>query len=122
MAATGTRNDQAFNNVTVSAGGSITVQNDGRSIWVLVIRVGSVVTAPSLQFAVTLSMDGVNFFAPASGWTLAAITTASTVQRTVFSNANISALGPIVEPWIKVTWTISGGSFNNAYADLLGMA
>lgn len=111
-----------LNNATVTANGNSTViTNDGRTSWVLLVRVANAPTgtSPTLTFSVQVSVDGVNFVQAGTA-SLASITAAGS-QRTVY--AVNSTQGPIVEPFIQVFWTVGGTtpSFTGVYADLVGI-
>lgn len=115
------RDEQLLVNSTVNASGASNVfNNDGRSVWVLVVRNGAPSgTTPTLTFALMVSVDGTNFVQ--AGPNLTALNAAGS-QRTVY--AINSAQGPIVEPFVKVTWAIGGSaspSFPSVFADLIGM-
>lgn len=116
------RDEQVLSNATITANGASGVINnalDGHTIWVLDVRNGAGTgTTPTLTFAVMVSVDGVNFIQ--AGPALASLVGAG-IQRTVY--AVNSAQGPIIEPFFKVTWTISGTtpSFPAVYADLIGL-
>jgi hypothetical protein len=115
---------QLLNNATVTANGSATfqnLQNELDPLVELLVRIANAPTGttPTLQFTVAVSNDGVNFdtiYNPAAQF---APGTANTWLRVVFSNS--SAQGPILEPWIKVSWVVGGTtpSYTGVYADML---
>ena len=121
MGLTQTRDEQLLNNATITTSGSSSViTNDGRTEWVLDVRIANAPTGttPSITFAVTVSNDGINFIQ--AGAALTALTAAGS-QRTEYTIS--STQGPIEEDFIKVTWNVTGTtpSFTGVFADLVGL-
>ena len=106
-------NNATFNGTVTSP----VLSNDGRVVWVLIVRTGAVTTTPTLTPAVNVSVDGVNFVQ--AGPAITAISTASTNRYVYAVN---STQGPIAEPSIQVVCTFGGsGSFANTSVDLIGI-
>ena len=91
-------------------------QNDGRATWVLVSKVGTATTTPTMTVSITASLDGTNFYTVD---TQTVINASNGSQRTVYAVGTTK--GPILEPYIQVVATFGGsGSFASASVALFG--
>jgi hypothetical protein len=111
------RSETILSNASLTAGTfqSATLNNDGRSVWSLVIRAAGPGASPSLTFSVLVSMDGTNWIQ--AGPNLTAIVAAGN-QRNVYAIG--STQGPIVEPFIQVQWVVVS-TWSNVNASLVGI-
>lgn len=114
------RQSRVLENQTISTSGqSDGIPNDGKSAWVLTVRVGSVTGLPIVVFKVEASDDNTTWYNPSAAWTLSAIN-ALGVYRLTFTNESVA--GPIVEQYFRVSWSFSGvGSLNNVYVSMSGV-
>lgn len=112
------RRESLLSNATVVVGtaqypASPGILNDGRSIWVLIVRCAAVA---SLTPSVLVSPDGTTFVQ--AGPAITAITTPGNYRYVFAVN---STQGPIVEPYIQVQLVDGTSSATGVYVDLIGI-
>jgi hypothetical protein len=101
---------KVINNTAISASGSSAVfRNFSNRKWMLSVIVPTTPTGttPSIVFALQVSTDGISF--SNKGGALAAITAVGS-QRTLYGVGTTQ--GQVVEPFVKVAWTVTGTSPN----------